>query len=76
MIDDIWSFLRDESNRALLGWLGAGLVAIVGGIWTALKFLFPKDATKPERVPMISASYGSIVAGRDIRDNEINQRRE
>jgi hypothetical protein len=36
----MWSrfltFLRDEGNRALLGWIGGGLAVVAGGLWTAL----------------------------------------
>ncbi len=35
---DIWSFLSDPQNRAILAWLGGGFVVVAGGAWTAIQF--------------------------------------
>jgi hypothetical protein len=63
----IWAFLQDPANRAVLGWIGGGLVVVVGGLWAAIRFFFSKR-------PNVSAANGSVAAGRDIRNAEINTR--
>ncbi|HKK36727.1 MAG TPA: hypothetical protein VJ994_10585, partial [Paracoccaceae bacterium] len=35
MPDRLWRFLRDEKNRAVLGWIGGGAVVVAGGLWAA-----------------------------------------
>jgi hypothetical protein len=72
MIGSFWSFLLDENNRAILAWLGSGLVVVVGALWTVFKFVFRRPTVKPEPAPTILATHGSIVAGRDIRDSKID----
>jgi hypothetical protein len=34
MLPGVWQFLRDDSNRGILTFLGGGVVVIIGGIWT------------------------------------------
>jgi hypothetical protein len=70
---DIWTFLQDEHNRATLGWLGGGLVVVAGGIWTIVRFFFSKRSEKTAPMPTTSVS-GGVVAGRDIRDTNIDIR--
>lgn len=45
----MWSrlsaFLRDEGDRALLGWIGGGLMALATGLWAV--FTFYVDHSKP-----------------------------
>jgi hypothetical protein len=31
----VWIFITNENNRAVLGWIGGGIVVIAGGIWAA-----------------------------------------
>src|ERR1700727_156060 len=38
----IWRFVTD--NQQVLGWLGSGAVAVAGGIWTVVKFFFPRPS--------------------------------
>ncbi len=74
MLADIWSFLQDETNRAVLAWIGGGLVVLIGGVWAVLKFILSKRTGKSAPAPTVTASHGSIAAGRDIRDNKIDTR--
>lgn len=39
MWSHILTFLRDEGNRALLGWVGGGAVVVITGLWAALVYL-------------------------------------
>lgn len=71
---DIWTFLQDESNRAVLGWIGSGIVAVVGGVWVGFKFFLTKARKQSQSAPQISAAKGGVIAGRDIRDTKIDIR--
>jgi hypothetical protein len=51
MWTSIWAFLQDPGNRAVLGWIGGGIVVIAGGLWAAFKFFFSKR-------PSLSADEG------------------
>lgn len=71
MLTKIWEFLADENNRSLLGWIGGGLVVVVGALWA----VFIQYTRKPERdsvVPSASADHGGVAVGRDLRDSEVN----
>jgi hypothetical protein len=62
-------FLKDETTRSILTWLGTGIATVVGAAWGVYKFRNAKS--KSNLKPSVSASSGSISAGRDIRDNKI-----
>lgn len=70
MASDLWDFLVDPNNRAVLGWAGGGIVVVIGGVWAVVKFFF---STK-RRVPSlrIEAAQGGVAAGRDIRESRID----
>ncbi len=70
--NDFWQFLRDESNRAVLGWIGTGIVVFVGALWAAFKFFLSDRKPKDPSPSIVSASGGSVAAGRDIRDSKID----
>jgi hypothetical protein len=40
-----WNFLSKDKNRAVLGWLGAGVVVVIGALWAAFVYFMP--ASKP-----------------------------
>ena len=70
---EIWSFVQDESNRAVLAWIGSGVVVVAGAIWAVLKFVLSKGAGKSAPTPpTVTASHGGIAAGRDIRNSKID----
>ena len=68
-MDAVWAFLGDETNRAILGWLGGGLVVIAGGVWTTFKFVLDKNDKGPAtaKTGTVQASGGGIASGGDIR---------
>lgn len=74
MLTDFWSFLQDENNRAMLGWIGSGVVVVGGALWAIFKFLFSKTSRSHPAAPAVSATEGGIAAGRDIRDAKIDTR--
>jgi hypothetical protein len=66
--------LHDAATQAIVGWIGAALVAVVTGIWAVFKFM--KQASKKEDTsPSVRASHGGVAAGRDIRDSKIEIRK-
>ena len=74
MLVSIWAYIQDPDHRALLGWIGGGVIVIGGSLWTAFAFFAPKDKHNPPPGPNVSASNGGVAAGRDIRGNTINTR--
>ena len=70
-----WTWLRDPANQQTLGWIGGGVVVVVGGVWAGFKFFFSKQEPKAPSPPTVSATGGGVAAGRDIRDSKIDTRR-
>ncbi len=68
---DFWTFLRDANNRALLGWLGGGVIAVAGAFGAIFKFAYSRKDEKSPLAPPVSATLGGVAAGRDIRDSKI-----
>jgi hypothetical protein len=66
----MWSraltFLRDEGNRALLGWIGGGLAAVIGALWTAFVFFHPAHGEKPTAPAGVEADCNSVAIGGDV----------
>lgn len=67
MLDAVWVFLKDPANRAVLGWVGGGVVITITGVWAVIKFIGNK-----ERGPSVKASSGGVAAGRDMIGNKID----
>jgi hypothetical protein len=66
MFSDIWDFLRDGTNRSVLGWIGGGIATVAAGIWAVVK---AKNSENKQLNPRVSADRGSMAAGRDISIN-------
>ncbi len=66
----MWSralaFLRDEGNRALLGWIGGGIAAVIGALWTAFVYLHSVSGEKPKAPVGVEAECGSVAIGGDV----------
>jgi hypothetical protein len=66
----MWSralaFLREEGNRALLGWIGGGLAAAIGALWTAFVYFHPAEGEKPKVPAGVTAECGSVALGGDV----------
>jgi hypothetical protein len=64
MLDGFWAFLKDPANRAVIGWIGAGIVAIASGLWAVVRFYARKgDGGSPPGT--IRADRSSVAIGRD-----------
>jgi hypothetical protein len=59
VVEAAWDFLSNPENRAILGWVGGGIVVVLGAIWTVFKYFYGGSR--------VSAQDGSFAAGRDIK---------
>jgi hypothetical protein len=67
MASRVLAFLRDEGNRALLGWIGGGLVVLATGLWAVYVRFYPAPEAKhgpPQK--QIEAECGSVAVGGDV----------
>jgi hypothetical protein len=48
----IWAFLGDETNRAILSWIGGGVVVVFGGLWAAFKLFLPRKEDEKGCFPL------------------------
>jgi SEFIR domain len=46
----LWSFLQQEKNRQVLGWLGGGVVILAGGVWVVVTFFYSPHPPSQEGV--------------------------
>jgi hypothetical protein len=70
MASRVLAFLRDESNRALLGWIGGGFVVLATGLWGV--FTFYVDHSKPSPPPataIVEQKGTGIASGHDTNIN-------
>jgi tetratricopeptide (TPR) repeat protein len=81
MLAGVWAFLLDLTNREVLRWIGGGLVALAGGIWTVFKFLAGKRETgnsskesgNSSKTKMVLAHHGGIAAGGNVTLGALTQ---
>jgi hypothetical protein len=66
MASRVLAFLRDESSRALLGWIGGGVVILATGLWAVFVHFYPAPEAKPGPPPKIEAECGSVAVGGDV----------
>jgi hypothetical protein len=63
----VLAFLRDEGDRALLGWIGGGLVVLATGLWVVYVHFYPAPEAKPgPPQKQIEADCGSVAIGGDV----------
>jgi hypothetical protein len=65
-----WTFLSDDKNRAVMGWVGGGAAAVVGALWAAFVYFAPppKTASPP---PNVQAGPSGIAIGGGVIDSKI-----
>lgn len=66
----LWRFVRIKRNRESLGWLGAGAVVVIGGLWAVFVYVFPAGRPGTPPAPGIEVRQG-VAAGRDLTGNTI-----
>ena len=70
MLDGFWAFLKDPANRAVLGWIGAGVVTVVGGLWAVIRFYAKKR--EGGSTPGVRADGKGVAIGHDNINSPIN----
>ncbi len=72
MASRVLAFLRDEGNRALLAWIGGGLVVLATGFWAVFVHFYPTPEAKPG-LPQkqIEVDCGSVAIGGDVSGTTI-----
>jgi hypothetical protein len=75
----IWTWVRDETNRKVLAWIGSGLVAAATGAWVIYEKWDEKrsevaEASTASEAPTQRVSIGGngIVAGRDVNQGSFS----
>ena len=68
--DRVWGFSRDRRDQQILGWLGAGLVVAVTGLWAFIYF-FPAvkspEAKSPDATTSsVQANCGGVAVGGNV----------
>ena len=61
----MWTLISSEKNRKTLSWLGAGLLVIIGGIWTWYTYLDARSRESKAPAPQTQVGSGGINIGRD-----------
>ena len=68
---NLWSFLSQKRDRAVLGWIGGGIVAVAAGAWAVLVFfLTPSPPPSDDQTPDVEAHSGGVAIGGDVIDFE------
>jgi hypothetical protein len=71
MFSDIWAFVQEAGNRAMLGWIGSGIVVVFGGIWIIFQLFPSEEKPKEQAAQIVSASYGGVAIGGRIHDSNV-----
>ena len=65
-----WNFLSKDKNRAVLGWVGGGVVIVIGALWAVFVYFMPPS--KPQSPAAgIEANCGSFAAGGNVTGTTI-----
>ena len=65
MLDTVLAYLKDPANRAILAWLGGGLVIVATGFWVVIKFFLRREL----RPLAITVDHGGIAVGGNATNN-------
>jgi hypothetical protein len=65
-MSDLWLFLSDPDNQKTLAWLGGGVAAVVGALWTAFTFLAQREPPPAPPSREASPSPRAATAGAGI----------
>ena len=74
LLERAWAFLTDPANRAVLAWLGGGLVVAMGGAWTVFTYIRSSSTADKKaggEPAKVKAAHGSVAVGRDNRGSPI-----
>ena len=60
-------FLKRAGNRAILSWIGSGIVVAAGGLWAVITYVWPEHHSPTT----VCAQQGSISSGGNASGNHI-----
>jgi hypothetical protein len=66
----VWNFLRSDKNRAVLGWVGGGVAAVIGALWAAFVYLVPPSKSGSPATS-IEARCGGVAVGGNVSGSTI-----
>ncbi len=66
----VWTFLGDDKNRKVLGWIGGGIAAVVGALWAAFVYFTPPSKPPPPPAS-VEAKPGGIAIGGNVSGSTI-----
>jgi hypothetical protein len=66
VVNRFWTFLQQEQNRQVIGWIGGGLVVAATGAWAAFVYFFPAHKTPEPQPAKVEASCGGIAVGGNV----------
>ena len=64
-MSDLWRFLKQKSNREILGWIGGGVVVVATGLWAALIYFLPAQTRAPHGAA-VEANCASVAIGGNV----------
>jgi len=68
----LWRFLRQRSNREILGWLGGGLVVLATALWTVTVYLWPpKSGDAHGGRAGVEANCGGLAIGGNVSGSTV-----
>jgi hypothetical protein len=58
----LWNFLSKDKNRAVLGWIGGGIIVVISALWAVFVYLVPpsKSGSGPSPEGNVTAECGSV----------------
>ena len=66
----VWNFLSNDKNRAVLGWIGGGVVVVIGALWAAFVYFVPPSKPVPPPAS-VEASRGGVAIGGNVTGSTI-----
>ena len=69
-MDELWDFLKDPENRAVLNWIGSGIVALFAAAWAIFIYFRPprpaQSAPAQSSAVQVTAQSGAFAAGGSV----------
>jgi hypothetical protein len=69
----MWKFLRNKSNREIIGWIGGGLVVVCGALWAVFVFFYTptRSGPSPAAPATVQADCGGVAIGGNVEGSTV-----